>query len=128
MEGTLTNGKKWASGTVNVTNNQNRVTSVPYSGDLQQSSSMPRMTVTGLKFKPSYVIILASKESTNTPAIAGYAGIMTPICNYYFRGTREVTRYMYSDNSGTIGMTSDGFITVIPTSWGSGTLWWIAYE
>ena len=128
MEGTLTSGKKWASGTVDITNNQNRIKSVPYSGDTQQSSSMPRMTVTGLKFKPSYVIILATKESTNTPAVSGYAGIMTPICNYYFRGTREVTRYMYSDNSGTIGMTSDGFTTVAPYNWGTGTLWWIAYE
>ena len=128
MEGTLTNGKKWASGTVSVTNNQNKTTSVPYSGDTQQSSSMPRMTVTGLKFKPSYVIILASQESGNTPAVDGYAGIMTPICNYYFRGTRAVTRYMYSDNSGTIGMTSNGFITVIPTNWGTGNIWWIAYE
>lgn len=128
MEGTLTNGKKWASGTVDITNNQNRTTSVPYGSDTQQTSTMPRMTVTGLKFKPSYVIILASQESTNEPAIAGYAGIMTPICNYYFRGNRAVTRYMYSDNSGTIGITSDGFTTVAPYSWGIGTLWWIAYE
>ena len=128
MEGTLTSCKKWASGTVNITNNENRTKSVPYSADTQQTSTMPRMTVTGLKFKPSYVIILASKESTDTPAIAGYAGIMTTICNYYFRGNREVTRYMYSDNSGTIGMTSNGFTTVAPYNWGTGTLWWIAYE
>ena len=128
MEGTLTSGKKWASGTVDITNNENRTKSVPYGSDTQQTSLMPRMTVTGLKFKPSYVIILATKESTNTTAVSGYAGIMTPICNYYFRGTREVTRYMYSDNSGTIGMTSDGFTTVAPYNWGTGTLWWIAYE
>ena len=128
MEGTLTSGKKFASGTVNVTNNQNRTKSVPYSADTQENSMMPRMTVTGLKFKPSYVIVFPSEESTGTPAIPGYAGIMTPICNYYFRGTRSVTRYMYSNNSGTIGMTSNGFTTVLPYNWGSGTFWWIAYE
>ena len=129
MEGTLTSGKKWASGTVSVTMNQNRTANTyPYSADIQENSIMPRMIVTGLKFKPSYVIIFNTEERTDTPASSGFTCIMSPMCNYYWRDGRSVTRYLYSNNTNVIGITSDGFMSVIPYNWLSGTYWWIAYE
>ena len=129
MEGTLTSGKKFASGTVNVTMNQNRTANTyPYSTDTQENSMMPRMIVTGLKFKPSNVIIFNTEERTNTPASSGFMCIMSPMCNYYWRNSRSVTRYLYSNNTNVIGMTNDGFMSVIPLNWSSGTFWWIAYE
>lgn len=129
MEGTLTSGKKWASGTVNVTMNQNRTANTyPYNTDTQENPMMPRMIVTGLKFKPSYVIIFSSEERTNTPAGSGFMCIMSPMCNYYWRDGESLTRYLYSKNTNVIGITNNGFTSVIPPNWGSGTFWWIAYE
>jgi hypothetical protein len=129
LEGTLTSGKKWASGTVSVTMNQNRTANTyPYNTDTQENSMMPRMIVTGLKFKPSYVIIFNSEERTNTPASSGFMCIMSPMCNYYWRNNRNVTRYLYSANANVIGITSDGFMSVIPPNVSGGTYWWIAYE
>ena len=129
MEGTLTSGKKFASGTVNVTMNQNRTANTyPYHTDKQSNSMMPRLTVTGLKFKPSYVIIFQSVERTNTPASAGFACILSPMCNYLWQSGYDVTRYLYTDNPNVIGITSNGFTSVFPLNFNSGTYWWIAYE
>ena len=132
MEGTLTTGttgKKFASGTVSATINQNRTANTyPYSTDTQENTMMPRMIVTGLTFKPSYVIIFSSAESNNTPSGAWFSCIMSPICNYYWRNTRNVTRYLYSANTNVIGITNNGFMSVIPPNVSGGTFWWIAYE
>lgn len=122
--GTVPNGKKFASGTIST----GALVPFEYAGSSSTINSFS-ITVTGLTFKPSLIIVTRSGTSNITIYTEIDDGIYPKtVKTTSFSGTTNTpTNYNFKGDKASANVTSTGF--TIPSAGGSGTVVnWVAFE
>ena len=126
MEGTLTRGKKWASGTVIAPTNNNTTHGFTHINGAS-IAYMPYIDISSINFIPSCIIVTKINGTTNISYHTTISGNLAMVSSYYIDSNRVYggSRLIYDDK---IKLDNGVYRIPVYTINIGDTISWIAYE